>query len=558
MQNNTFSREKPKVSIIIPVYNGANYLKDAIESALAQTYQNIEIIVINDGSNDKGLTENIAQSYGNKIRYFRKPNGGVASALNMGVSKMTGDFFSWLSHDDLYVKEKIELQMNSFAEINYDKTILYSNYSVFTTDPNKDILSIMRGVPPSQFRYWITFENRLHGCTLLIPKAAFEKCGTFDENLKTTQDYDLWFRMAKEYQFVHLPVALVKSRSHSEQGSIKMERVALTECNKLLLNFVKSLSSIELQEACHSQALGYARLASSMWYRGFVLAGRDSTHLSIQMSKNAPLNEIALVHCIIMKGILMHYLVIPIRKIFPPILRLIVRKILKSLLAFFKLPVTFKSAESYAALETMSLKDKFTAVYKQNMFKGLNSRSGEGSNLVQTSVIRAELPKLISELNIQSMLDAPCGDWYWMKETKLNVPQYIGADIVERLINKNQLEYANERVAFQCLNLVSDTLPKVDLIFSRDCLVHLSYQDALDIIKNFKRSGAKYLLTTTFTDRTVNEDLGSGFWRTLNLQLAPFNFPAPLKLINENCTEGDNMFTDKCLGLWRLADLPCD
>jgi len=93
------------------------------------------------------------------------------------------------------------------------------------------------------------------------------------------------------------------------------------------------------------------------------------------------------------------------------------------------------------------------------------------------------------------------------------------------------------------------------LIFSRDCLVHLSYKDAIKIIHNFKKSGSKYLLTTTFTNREENIDLGDGFWRVLNLQKAPFNFPEPIKLINEKCTEENNMFVDKCLGLWLIDDL---
>ena len=101
----------PLVSIIIPVYNGSNYLEESINSALGQTYNEIEVLVINDGSNDNDLTHNIAVSYQKKIRYFRKQNGGVASALNFGISKMEGDYFSWLSHDDIYKPEKIEKQI---------------------------------------------------------------------------------------------------------------------------------------------------------------------------------------------------------------------------------------------------------------------------------------------------------------------------------------------------------------------------------------------------------------------------------------------------------------
>ena len=105
----------PKVSIIIPVYNGANYMREAIDSALNQTYKNIEVIVVNDGSTDNGETEAIALEYGERIRYFKKRNGGVSSALNYGISKMTGEYFSWLSHDDVYSPEKIRHQIESLA-----------------------------------------------------------------------------------------------------------------------------------------------------------------------------------------------------------------------------------------------------------------------------------------------------------------------------------------------------------------------------------------------------------------------------------------------------------
>src|SRR5665647_567426 len=93
----------PKVSIVIPVYNGSKYLGEAIDSALAQTYKNLEIIVSNDGSSDNGATERVAKSYGDKIIYLgKKDNGGASTALNAAIKVMTGEYFSWLSHDDMY------------------------------------------------------------------------------------------------------------------------------------------------------------------------------------------------------------------------------------------------------------------------------------------------------------------------------------------------------------------------------------------------------------------------------------------------------------------------
>ena len=110
---------EPKVSIIIPVFNGSNYLQEAIDSALAQTYKNIEVIVVNDGSDDHGATENVAQKYEDRIRYFSKENGGVASALNWGIKNMTGEYFSWLSHDDIYFLKRFKLRLGFCKKINY-------------------------------------------------------------------------------------------------------------------------------------------------------------------------------------------------------------------------------------------------------------------------------------------------------------------------------------------------------------------------------------------------------------------------------------------------------
>lgn len=203
-----------------------------------------------------------------------------------------------------------------------------------------------------------------------------------------------------------------------------------------------------------------------------------------------------------------------------------------------------------------NLKEKFSNIYTHNIFGGGESRSGEGSNLVQTAVIRLALPELVKELGIKTIMDAPCGDWHWMKEISLSVEKYVGVDIVESLIEKNSKQFGNAKHQFICKNLTEDDLPQVDLILCRDCLVHLSFDDARKVLANFKRSKSKFLLTTTFVNRDCNNDLvgQNKFWRPLNLELPPFDFPHPLKLINENCTEENGQFIDKNLGLWRLED----
>ena len=222
----------------------------------------------------------------------------------------------------------------------------------------------------------------------------------------------------------------------------------------------------------------------------------------------------------------------------------------------FKLIKKLFSEKNENFNDNKNLKDKFSKIYFQNIFGGKDSRSGEGSNMEQTAEIRRELPKLIKGFGVESFMDAPCGDFFWMKETELGVKRYIGVDIVDTLIQSNLKQFGNSSIDFMCLNLVESELPKTDLIFCRDCLVHLTFDDIQKVIANFKKSGAKYLLTTTFTDRESNTDLiGKDIWRPLNLQLSPFNFPKPLKLIDENCSEYHGKFSDKHLGLWMLDEI---
>lgn len=216
------SMNSPKVSIIIPVYNGSNYLREAIESAIGQSYENCEVIVVNDGSDDGGLTESIALSYGDKIRYYRKKNGGVATALNWGIKVMKGEFFSWLSHDDLYSENKIEIQMNAILSEGQTSDIAYSDYILWYMENNKKVYSnYLNCLEQEQlnsgfFSIWL---SKFRGCTLLIHKRHFERVGLFDENLKTTQDEDMWFRIFEEVDAVFVPIPLVTMRIHPEQGS---------------------------------------------------------------------------------------------------------------------------------------------------------------------------------------------------------------------------------------------------------------------------------------------------------------------------------------------------
>lgn len=217
----------PLVSIIIPVYNGSNYLKEAIESALNQTYSNIEILVINDGSNDNGKTEKIALSFGNKIRYFSKDNGGVSTALNYGISQMKGEWFSWLSHDDIYFPQKIEYQINALKNSNTSCDIVRCNtksvdaYGNEIFRPKKKIDGELSG--EEMLKAHLLKEVGLYGCSLLISKRVFDDVGGFDTELRLMQDEDLWIRiMFADYRFISISDELVNIRVHKGQTTNRL------------------------------------------------------------------------------------------------------------------------------------------------------------------------------------------------------------------------------------------------------------------------------------------------------------------------------------------------
>ena len=197
----------------------------------------------------------------------------------------------------------------------------------------------------------------------------------------------------------------------------------------------------------------------------------------------------------------------------------------------------------------------FTRIYLGNLWLGNESRSGTGSDLRQTEVLRAELPAIFKRFGIKTLLDIPCGDFNWMRHVDLSGCEYIGGDIVETVIASNQMAHQGSNLQFRKLDLTVDSLPQADLILCRDCLVHLSYADAFAGLRNMAASGSTYLLMTTFTGRATNTDIETGGWRVLNLEKPPFSLPAPALLINENCTENDGIYADKSLGLWRLDEI---
>ncbi len=205
--------------------------------------------------------------------------------------------------------------------------------------------------------------------------------------------------------------------------------------------------------------------------------------------------------------------------------------------------------------EKLSVKETFSFIFNNNHWNGESSKSGAGSDNIQTAVIKKELPLLIQKFNIKSMLDLPCGDFNWLSNLDLNLEQYIGGDIVKEIIDSNNNLYGNDKRQFKELDIITDILPEADLLFCRDCLVHLSNEDIITALTNIKNSKIKYFITTSFTECEINNNITTGDWRIINLTKSPFLLPEPVCVINENCTEGDGTYNDKSMCMWNVKDL---
>ena len=202
-----------------------------------------------------------------------------------------------------------------------------------------------------------------------------------------------------------------------------------------------------------------------------------------------------------------------------------------------------------------SVQGLFTHFYESNFWGNDESRSGPGSTASSAANLRAELPRLLGKLDVQCMLDAPCGDYNWFQHVERpSHVRYIGGDIVQPLIDRNQSVFGRNNVEFITLDITRDELPDADLWLCRDCLIHFSYRDIYKALANFLRSNITYLLATTHPLNHVNRNIPTGHFQMLNLQRPPFNF-SPALLLIDDWVEKTNM---RQLGLWHRQTLAAD
>jgi len=191
----------------------------------------------------------------------------------------------------------------------------------------------------------------------------------------------------------------------------------------------------------------------------------------------------------------------------------------------------------------------FGDIYAGGGWSG-ESKSGKGSSLQATEVLRRELPKLWNRHGIQSLVDAACGDFHWMQHIIGELDEYIGIDIVDDLIKENNKIHGTDNVRFECLDICVDEIPRVDAILCRDVFIHLSTRQIFQSIRNFKESGSRYLLASSGKTVDTYYDIPVGTVRRINLRIQPFSFPEPIDIIEENPKTG------RQLCMWEINTLP--
>lgn len=213
----------PEISVIIPVHNSADYVAEAIDSVLAQTYPNYEIIVVDDGSTDS--TPEIVKGYGHEVTYVRQENGGAASARNHGIGLARGTYIAFLDADDMWLPEKLEKQIKLFQNdpelgLVFTENYLFDEDGIYCDSLEKQVRLMTGDLAQNIF-----MNSGVATPTVMVRKEVFEKLGTFEETLTQAEDDNMWIRITCNYRGMLIDEPLVKIREH--QGRISHDHIKL-------------------------------------------------------------------------------------------------------------------------------------------------------------------------------------------------------------------------------------------------------------------------------------------------------------------------------------------
>lgn len=573
----------PRVTVLLPVHNGEPYLAAAVQSILAQGFADFELLIIDDGSTDRSC-EIIGSFADPRIRLLRNArNLRLIATLNRGLEEARGEYVARMDADDVSLPGRLEAQV-SFLDQNPGVGVVGTAVQLIDAQGTPGA-AVRFPVTHTLIRWALCFISPIAHPAAMMRKAVVSGLGGYSAQALHCEDYDLWWRASAVTQLANLKDVLLQLRKHDGNITVRHASIHDDTAVELCRAALSGILHEEFPPPLIAAVMGRARTSDALLPRAIELLFRYARHClsagSLAADEESALRrdlaeriarwlddpETAAGSRAGLKQIRRRERLARTDSLTPPEKRLLRRVAAGRAIriaggaarrALRRGGSRLRAALSsgYHAAVPQNVQTHFTRIYERNTFGSPESRSGEGSTLEQTATIRREIPALLRELGAKSLLDAPCGDFNWLREVELGVERYIGVDIVRDLIAADQQRFGGAAREFLCRDLIRDPLPAADVILCRDCLVHLSLGDARQMLLNFKRSGARYLLTTTFTARDENVELDAGMlWRTLNLQRAPFDLPPPLRLINENCTEGGAAYADKSLGLWRLEDL---
>lgn len=194
----------------------------------------------------------------------------------------------------------------------------------------------------------------------------------------------------------------------------------------------------------------------------------------------------------------------------------------------------------------MSRARVFEDIYARNAWNGASTRSGPGSELGATALLRRVLPELVAGVRAMSVLDAPCGEGGWMPE----LPGYVGVDVAPSAIAEARRRHPDRR--FEVADICADPLPTVDLVFSRDGLQHLPIPDGLAALENFRRTGATWLVCSTFEGGRTSARVRVGGYHEPDMEKPPFSLGRPWMVIEDGAWVDRYPYPHKFVGVWTL------
>ena len=262
----------PTVTVVIPVFNGENYLEEAICSVLNQTYRDFEIVVVDDGSTDGtwAIIERYIAANPGVVRGIRKQNGGTAAALNAGIQVANGKYFAWLSHDDRFLPHKLEAQL-ALLDSNPEIVGVYSDYTRIDEAGSRIGLVHATWYPQSKTVRRFLQNPYINGSTLVVERRCLQEVGLFDEAVRYAHDALMWVHLIQRYQLAHIPEPLTEYRIHSNQATEK-KRQAVRRDNRLWLSkAIKSYTVKEIFPELNQPQTTSADLAAAYTYLGDVL-----------------------------------------------------------------------------------------------------------------------------------------------------------------------------------------------------------------------------------------------------------------------------------------------